>query len=454
MQFFALYWGLASAYRAAVDYTRRTKVEAETQTLPPEIPLAPVVKRKSWVPAPDTLSLQPDGEQNRSGDDGEGTDTDASARTPPPRAATPRKMETTELRSMTPSELRDLQKDYTRRPGERILSWLLRCRDRGARGHMLSTAEAEQLASISGDHELDRLFAEEKPDLSLWARLVLSVRQRFPFKDYLPCPVRKWTKLEDAIQYLRELALLELMYEDPHYDPVTDDPEVAICTMPMWKKIIQGAPASYVHTLTGVMLPNMPETPVSMLCTVLRHMKETIESRNEFSRDYSDPSYRQRPERDEPYGRFDYEDDYGDHRDRRYRNRSADRSRPRSRSWSRSRSRSPSVTRRRSENPKRRSKRNELWSYLRAHGENMSKWDGEPTSRLEARVKELKRKEADKKVVYVVDADFFEKELRSPRRRGSGVRFQDDRKASAKPKQRSDIEGPCLLPGEGEGPRR
>ncbi|KAJ7399488.1 hypothetical protein BTVI_114286 [Pitangus sulphuratus] len=73
-------------------------------------------------------------------------------------------------------------------------------------------------------------------------------------------------------------------------------------------------------------------------------------------------------------------------------------------------------------------------------GKNMKKWDGEPTSKLEARVRELKRKETNKKFVYVVDADFLEKQLRSPRHKKTEVCFCDDKKASGGAKRKSDSE--------------
>jgi len=39
-----------------------------------------------------------------------------------------------------------------------------------------------------------------------------------------------------------------------------------------------------------------------------------------------------------------------------------------------------------------RAARGTLWFYLRDHGEDMRKWDGKPTSSLEARVRELRGK--------------------------------------------------------------
>ncbi|KAJ7397836.1 hypothetical protein BTVI_131596 [Pitangus sulphuratus] len=119
-------------------------------------------------------------------------------------------------------------------------------------------------------------------------------------------------------------------------------------------------------------------------------------------------------ERDYEYSGYedDYEDrddrDYQDYRDRPVK-QSRPQARPQPRSWSRSWSRTPPLTHRR-EGPKCKL-HNPLWSYLRKQGENMKKWDWQPTSKLEARVKELKQKETNKKFVYVVDADFVEKQL-------------------------------------------
>ncbi|KAJ7413216.1 hypothetical protein BTVI_43873 [Pitangus sulphuratus] len=42
MQLCVLYWGLASAYRAAIDHSRKAKTETETQTMPPETNDGPI----------------------------------------------------------------------------------------------------------------------------------------------------------------------------------------------------------------------------------------------------------------------------------------------------------------------------------------------------------------------------------------------------------------------------
>jgi len=53
-------------------------------------------------------------------------------------------------RSLSLSELRDMRKDFSRHPGEHIVTWLLRCWDNGASSLELEGKEAKQLRSLPG----------------------------------------------------------------------------------------------------------------------------------------------------------------------------------------------------------------------------------------------------------------------------------------------------------------
>ncbi|XP_029819365.1 neurofilament heavy polypeptide-like [Manacus vitellinus] len=346
--------------------------------------------------------------------------------------------------SLTTRELRDLRRDYMRLPGEEVLTWLVRCWDKGADSHVIEGDEARQLGSIARDPVIEQEMGREKMASSLWLRILHAVRVKYPFKESLKSSSRRWRTAEEGIQYLRELAMLEIIYSDPDYYDI-QVPENVPCTQPMWKKVIQGAPKPYVSCLIPVYNPKMEEPSVDTMCAWIRTIEENME--DSFNPLYRRTYDRERTERDYEYSR--YEDDLRDREDRRYRDyqeRPMGRSRrdrqrrprPRPRSWSRSCSRSLSFTRRRKENSKRGS-RNQLWAYLRSKGENMKKWDGEPTSKLEARVRELKRKKTDKKVVYVVDGDFLEEKLRSPKHEKMEVHF-DNGKKSKKSKSNSDDE--------------
>ncbi|KAF4795635.1 hypothetical protein TURU_091430 [Turdus rufiventris] len=87
-----------------------------------------------------------------------------------------------------------------------------------------------------------------------------SVRSRYPFKEDLVKSPGKWTTADEGIQCLRELAVLEVFYSDLKNDSVSKDPEDVPCTLTMWRKVVQGAPASYSSSLVALYYLQM-DTP-------------------------------------------------------------------------------------------------------------------------------------------------------------------------------------------------
>ncbi|GAB0209933.1 hypothetical protein GRJ2_003459000 [Grus japonensis] len=108
-----------------------------------------------------------------------------------------------------------MRKDFSRLPGEHIITWLLRCWDNGASSLELEDREAKQLGSLSKEGGIDKAIGKKAQALSLWKRLLSSVRERYPFSEDVVCRPGKWTTMERGIQYLRELAMREMVYYDP-----------------------------------------------------------------------------------------------------------------------------------------------------------------------------------------------------------------------------------------------
>ncbi|GAB0207306.1 hypothetical protein GRJ2_003196200 [Grus japonensis] len=71
-------------------------------------------------------------------------------------------------RSLSLRELRDMQKDFSRLPGEHIITWLLRCWDNGASSLELEGREAKQLGSLSREGGIDKVTGKKTQALSLW----------------------------------------------------------------------------------------------------------------------------------------------------------------------------------------------------------------------------------------------------------------------------------------------
>ncbi|GAB0209819.1 hypothetical protein GRJ2_003447600 [Grus japonensis] len=108
-----------------------------------------------------------------------------------------------------------MRKDFSRLPGEHIITWLLCCWDNGASSLELEGREAKQLGSLSREGGIDKAIGKKAQALSLWRRLLSSVRERYPFSEDVICRPGKWTTMERGIQYLRELAVREMVYYDP-----------------------------------------------------------------------------------------------------------------------------------------------------------------------------------------------------------------------------------------------
>ncbi|GAB0203775.1 hypothetical protein GRJ2_002843100 [Grus japonensis] len=133
-------------------------------------------------------------------------------------------------RSLSLSELRDMRKDFSCLPGEHIITWLLHCWDNGASSLELEGRETKQLGSLSREGDIDKAIGKKTQALSLWRRLLSSVRERHPFSEDVVCRPGKWTTMERGIQYLRELAVREMVYYDPDNMQLPTDPDEVQCT--------------------------------------------------------------------------------------------------------------------------------------------------------------------------------------------------------------------------------
>ncbi|GAB0206759.1 hypothetical protein GRJ2_003141500 [Grus japonensis] len=255
--------------------------------------------------------------------------------------------------SLSLSELRDMRKDFSRLPGEHIITWLLRCWDNGASSLELEGREAKQLGSLSREGGIDKAIGKKAQALSLWRRLLSSVRERYPFSKDVICRPGKWTAMERGIQYLRELAVREMVYYDLDNAQLPMDPDEVQCTRPMWRKFVRSAPSSYANSL-AVIDWKSEEAPT--VAGRLQQYEESLSSSLVLAVEKLSQDVRQLKE-DISY------------------------SPP-------AQTRISAVRSKRFSAPERGyggyAPRGILWFYLRDHGEDMRKWDGKPTSTLQA----------------------------------------------------------------------
>ncbi|XP_072186301.1 uncharacterized protein [Excalfactoria chinensis] len=187
----------------------------------------------------------------------------------PGRARGEEKITTLTDRSLKLSEIRDLRKDYARQPKESIAAWLLRCWDNGANSVWLDGNEARQLGSVSRDSRVDRGIGTcQDESYTLWTRMLLAVKERFPLKQDLTPEEKKWTDIETGIRYLRERAVVEMLYSPNfrHDDPnQLHDPETVRVSRLMWRAFTRTAPREHASALAIIYGTGAREPPVSEL---------------------------------------------------------------------------------------------------------------------------------------------------------------------------------------------
>ncbi|GAB0209058.1 hypothetical protein GRJ2_003371500 [Grus japonensis] len=257
-----------------------------------------------------------------------------------------------------------MRKDFSRLPGEHIITWLLRCWDNRASSLELEGREAKQLGSLSREGGIDKVIGKKTQAFSLQRQLLSSMRARYPFSEDVVCRPGKWTTMEQGIQYLRELAVQEMVYYDPDNAQLPTDPDEVQCTRPMWRKFVRSAPSSYANSLAVIDWKSEEAPTVDEVAGRLWQYEESLSSSlvsavEKLSQDVwqlkEDMSY----------------------------------SPPAQTCISAVRSKRSSAPERgyRAYTP-----RGILWFYLCDHGQNMRKWDGKPISTLRARVRELEGK--------------------------------------------------------------
>ncbi|KAK4806933.1 hypothetical protein QYF61_027300 [Mycteria americana] len=104
------------------------------------------------------------------------------------------------------------------------------------------------------------------------------MKERYPFKEDVVYRPGKWTTMERGIQYLRELAVLEVIYGDLNDERSPKDRDEVQCTRPMWRKLVRNAPSSCANSFAILTWKDGEGPMVDEAASQLREYEESISS--------------------------------------------------------------------------------------------------------------------------------------------------------------------------------
>ncbi|XP_048786377.1 uncharacterized protein LOC125686442 [Lagopus muta] len=323
------------------------------------------------------------------------------------------------------TEIQGSRKEFTRRPNETLVSWLVRCWDSGAHSLSLDGNEARQLGAIARDPAIDGGISRCSDEAaSLWERVLIAVKEKYPFKSSLKIAMTKWDTVEKGIQYLREIGVVEMFYDPnfvPHHPRQDRHTEKVRTTPEISQKLVTTAPDKYASTLMSACdrYKEQQRTPlVDELILTLQNYEQLLppthaavagisqvtDQLNEVRKQVS-----QLITRDKPVAVSETLDEDQDNQKSLMKEMKemmkfmqAHLTKYDEPSFSRAPSKiSPARGRRSPAQVRDNTPRIVLWYYLRDHGEDMRKWHREPTAILRARVRELQGRSTNNAVAPV-----------------------------------------------------
>ncbi|NWV86200.1 HRD1B ligase, partial [Dasyornis broadbenti] len=150
-------------------------------------------------------------------------------------------------------KLRHIRNRYIRFPNQSILLWLYDCWFFDAHVDVfLDSNEARQLGPLSWDSAIDWGIGRSTGTLSLWTRLVSSVRAAYT-ADELIVYRNRWNDKAEGLEYLTELVMADILYWNTRNSEYLDNPDGAYCTWHVWEKFKKSAPPYYAKALSSVM---------------------------------------------------------------------------------------------------------------------------------------------------------------------------------------------------------
>lgn len=94
------------------------------------------------------------------------------------------------------------------------MSWLIQVWDTAGDATVLDGTEARCLGSVLPDVGINQGIMRRPKPLTLWARLLTSLKEKYLCQEDLQLQQGPWNTMEQGIQCLQELAVMEILFSN------------------------------------------------------------------------------------------------------------------------------------------------------------------------------------------------------------------------------------------------
>ncbi|XP_074728974.1 uncharacterized protein LOC141945177 [Strix uralensis] len=153
------------------------------------------------------------------------------------------------IEDFTQHEVNDIIERFKQRPGESLLSWMVRLHDQGATGIILDEGDSKKFLILSSDSFVQDAFRNNTQDVNLLALAAQGCNTKYPTENDWPASDRQWYTLRDCIQRMKEEGMKAAIFVGDA-DLMMQHP----LSVTMRNRVIKTAPRAYKNVIMTLLI--------------------------------------------------------------------------------------------------------------------------------------------------------------------------------------------------------
>ena len=172
------------------------------------------------------------------------------------------------IEDYTQHEVNDIIERFKQKPGEPLLSWMVRLHDQGAAGITLDERDSKKFLILSSDSFVQDAFRNNHQGIHLLALAALGCATKYPTENDWPASDRQWYTLRDCIQRMKEEGMKAAIFLG-NTDLLMQYP----LSVTMRNRVIKTAPPAYKNVIMTLLI-NETGNPLNEVIEKVQQLRD------------------------------------------------------------------------------------------------------------------------------------------------------------------------------------